>query len=77
MKTTDYFQNKVLKKRPYLKMDWIESVLKNPIKTEYQIENDRIRFWGFIKDINKYLRVVTLSDGITVHNAFPDRDFEE
>jgi hypothetical protein len=23
------------------------------------------------------LRVVTLADGVTVHNAFPDRDFEE
>jgi hypothetical protein len=23
------------------------------------------------------LQVITLADGITVHNAFPDRDFEE
>ena len=23
------------------------------------------------------LRVVTLADGVPVHNAFPDRDFEE
>jgi hypothetical protein len=23
------------------------------------------------------LRVITLADGETVHNAFPDRDFEE
>jgi hypothetical protein len=26
---------------------------------------------------HQYLRVVTLPDGETVHNAFPDRDFEE
>ncbi|MFH1051693.1 MAG: hypothetical protein V1779_12295 [bacterium] len=77
MRTTEYFQNKVLKKRPYLKIEWIESVLNNPIKTEFQFENDRIRFWGFITEISKYLRVVTLSDGKTVHNAFPDRDFEK
>jgi hypothetical protein len=23
------------------------------------------------------LRVITLPDGVTVHNAFPDRDFKE
>jgi len=57
-------------------MEWTKNVLKNPIKTEYQIEDKRIRFWGYIDEIDKYLRVVTLIDGITVHNAFPDRDFE-
>jgi hypothetical protein len=25
---------------------------------------------------NVYLRVATLADGLTVHNAFPDRDFD-
>lgn len=35
----------------------------------------RIRFWKFIPELGKYLRVVTLEDGETVHNAFPDRDF--
>jgi len=25
---------------------------------------------------NRAIRVVTLADGKTVHNAFPDRDFE-
>lgn len=34
MKTTDYFKNKVLVKRPYLKLEWIEFTLKNPIKIE-------------------------------------------
>jgi hypothetical protein len=32
-------------------------------------------FLVFIAEIGKYLRVVTLEDGETVHNAFPDRDF--
>jgi len=31
----------------------------------------------FIDQIGRYLRVVTLEDGETVHNAFPDRDFRE
>ncbi|OGU92062.1 MAG: hypothetical protein A2475_02945 [Ignavibacteria bacterium RIFOXYC2_FULL_35_21] len=75
MLSTDYFQNKVLLKRPYLKNEWIEYVLQNPAKVEIQAEDNRIRYWAFIKEIGKYLRVVTLTDGITVHNAFPDRDF--
>ena len=37
----------------------------------------RIRHWLFIPELGKYLRVVTLEDGETVHNAFPDRDFKE
>jgi hypothetical protein len=75
MKATEYFKNKVLVKRPYLKQEWIEKVLDNPVKIEKQIEDDRIRYWGYIEELGKYLRVVTLKDGVTVHNAFPDRDF--
>jgi len=36
-----------------------------------------VRFWVWIADLDKYLRVITLSDGETVHNAFPDRGFKE
>jgi len=32
--------------------------------------------WIFVPGLGKYLRVVTLEDGETVHNAFPDRDFK-
>ncbi len=66
----------MLVKRPYIKEDWVIEVLTNPIKKEIQPEG-RIRFWGFIKELNKYLRVVTLEDGETVHNVFPDRNFKE
>lgn len=76
MKFTEYFINKVIVKRPYIKLEWIEQVINNPISVEVQKDDDRIRFWGFVPEINKYLRVVTLNDRITVHNAFPDRDFK-
>lgn len=76
MKKTRYFVEQVLVKRPYIKEDWVIEVLTNPIKKEIQPEG-RIRFWGFIKELNKYLRVVTLEDGETVHNVFPDRNFKE
>lgn len=74
MKTTHYFTISVLVRRPYLKTEWIEHVLENPLHREIQ-SNGRIRYWGFIEEIDKYLRVVTESDGETVHNAFPDRGF--
>ena len=76
MKTTRYFREQVLIKRSYLKEEWIQTVLKNPIEKGVQSDN-RIRYWGFVAELGKYLRVVTLGDGETVHNAFPDRDFKE
>jgi hypothetical protein len=75
MKTTDYFKTSVVVRRPYLKEEWLEFVLKNPIRTEVQM-NGRIRHWAFIVELDKYLRVVTEPDGETVHNAFPDRRFK-
>lgn len=49
--------------------------IKNPAYCEVQPDG-RIRHWIYIEELGKYLRVVTLEDGITVHNAFPDRDFK-
>ncbi len=75
MKTTRYFKEQVLRKRPYLKREWCERVLLNPVYYDVQ-PDDRIRYWGFIIELGCYLRVITLSDGETIHNAFPDRTFE-
>ena len=49
-------------------------VLENPLTREVQ-EDDRVRMWGYVEELGMYLRVVTLADGETVHNVFPDRDF--
>lgn len=76
MKTTRYFEEQVLRKRPYVKRAWCEEALRKPIKREIQ-PNGRIRHWVFVKDFEKYVRVVTLQDGETVHNAFFDRNFKE
>lgn len=75
MKKTRYFKEQVLRKRPYLLDSWIERALREPEKVEVQPDG-RIRLWIFIEDLRKYLRVVTLEDGETVLNAFPDRNFE-
>ena len=73
---TAYFENEVLRKRPYLKKEWCLRVIKNPIKVEPQ-EDNRFRFWGKIDEFEgKILRVVTLEDKITIHNAFLVRGFK-
>jgi hypothetical protein len=73
---TEYFEKQVLRKRPYLKKEWCTLVLDKPIRFERQ-ENNRYRFWGAVPELgNRYLRVVTLEDKVTIHNAFPDRGFK-
>jgi len=75
VKTTGYFEEDILGgKRPGIKREWCENILRNPEFTEVQ-ENGRVRYWGFVEEMDKYLRVVTLEDGETVHNAMPDRNF--
>jgi hypothetical protein len=75
VKTTRYFQEEVLRKRPYLRLEWIELVLRSPIRRTVQADG-RVRHWAYIPALGRWLRVVTLEDGETVHNAFLDRDFE-
>jgi hypothetical protein len=77
MKFTEYFLH--TQKRPdraIIKPEWIQETIENPIRTEIQSDG-RIRKWGKIEDQNKYLRVILLEDGETVHNAFFDRNFKE
>ena len=73
---TDYFENEVLRKRPYIKKAWCIRVIEHPLKTEPQ-EHNRYRFWAAIAELEgRILRVVTLEDKTTIHNAFPDRGFK-
>ena len=74
-KTTGYFDNFAAQKHPDIQREWIQSVLTNPVRTEKQF-NNRISYWGNISAAeNRVLRVITLEDGTTVHNAFFDRNF--
>ena len=73
---TDYFENEVLRKRPYLKKEWCVYVIENAEHSESQ-EHNRHRFQARVPDLgDRYLRVVTLEDKLTIHNAFPDRSFK-
>ena len=73
---TDYFENEVLRKRPYLKKEWCVRTVERPLHSAPQ-EQNRYRFWAVCPELcGRYLRVVTLEDKVTIHNAFPDRGFE-
>jgi hypothetical protein len=77
VKTTRYFEEQVLRKRPYIQRDWCFRIIAHPERRERQPDG-RIRHWGYVEELGgRALRVITLADGETVHNAFPDRDFEE
>lgn len=73
---TAYFEREVLRKRTYLQKEWCIRVLENPLRFEPQ-ENNRFRYWGIIEEMGgRVLRVITLQDKTTIHNAFFDRGFK-
>ncbi|OGW52039.1 MAG: hypothetical protein A2Z50_06940 [Nitrospirae bacterium RBG_19FT_COMBO_42_15] len=77
MKCTQYFS--FIRQRPdraIIKEKWILDTIKKPVKIEIQSDG-RQRKWKFIEGAGKYLRVILLEDGETVHNAFFDRNFKE
>ena len=80
MATTRYFIEQVIRKRPYLTLDLCRSVIAAPLRREVQVDG-RIRFWGRVvlpdQPQERILRVITLEDGETLHNAFLDRGFRE
>ena len=74
-KFTNYLEQQGLRKRPYLKKEWCVYIIENAIHSEPQ-EHNRYRFWAAIPEFgDPYLRVITLEDKITIHNAFPGRGF--
>jgi hypothetical protein len=78
MKCTQYFiRTRKRGDRKNIDLKWIQHVVMNPEHKEIQIDG-RIRCWRKIEEAeNRYLRVVLLEDGETVHNAFFDRSFKE
>ncbi len=77
MKFTQYFLHvKQRIDRAAIKMEWIKQAIENPIRTEVQLDG-RVRKWSKIEEEGKFLRVILLPDGETVHNAFFDRGFNE
>jgi hypothetical protein len=77
MKCTLYFlYTRNRPDRSCIKEEWIQNAIDNPLRTVVQ-KDGRIRKWTHVKEMDKYLRVILLPDGVTVHNAFFDRSFQE
>jgi hypothetical protein len=74
---TEYFETKVLVKRPYLTKEMCTRVVAHYLKKEMQEDGERVRFWAEVAELDgRFLRVITLADEQTIHNAFPDRRFK-
>ena len=71
---TRYFAFDVLPRRPELDLLEIRRVIVKPDHKIIQ-RDGRIRLYGHSSSLRCYLRIVLLSDGETVHNAFPDEGF--
>ena len=76
MKTTQYFDSiRIRPDRAVIRDEWLQRAISAPIREVVQ-EDGRIRRWVAIPEMeNRYLRVILLPDGETVHNAFFDRRF--
>jgi hypothetical protein len=76
LKCTAYFY--AIRQRPdrvAIEVEWIERTIQSPLREVVQTDG-RIRRWSAVPEAGgRYLRVVLLPDGETVHNAFFDRSF--
>ena len=76
MKTSRYFDHtRSRSDRQQIRNEWILEAIRDPI--EVSVQNDgRIRKWTWVEEKGRFLRVVLLEDGETVHNAFFDRRYQ-
>ena len=72
-KFTQYFENEILRKRPYLKKEWCIRVIKNPIKVEPQ-EKNRFRFWGKIEELEGKIEFLRIKN-VPVISCYKDVTF--
>jgi hypothetical protein len=76
LKHTGYFLHTRLRPdRAAIREEWILRTVTSPLYSAVQSDG-RIRRWAWIDEPRKYLRVILLADGVTVHNVFFDRSFK-
>ncbi|HYD69766.1 hypothetical protein [Azospirillum sp.] len=73
-RTHHFEQNRALEDRAQIRDEEVLAVLAAPLRSERQT-NGRLRHWGWVPRLQRWLRVVTLDDGETVHTVFLDRRF--
>jgi hypothetical protein len=78
VKFTQYFQTmRARPDRDGIRLEWIQRMMDKPSKEVIQADG-RIRRWAAIAEADgRFLRVILLPDGETVHNAFFDRRFSD
>jgi hypothetical protein len=77
VKVTEYFRRiRIRPDRAEIEDEWILRVMATPSQEHVQADG-RVCRWGRIDEMDgRYLRVVLLPDGETVHNAFFDRGYK-
>ena len=80
MRCTRYFEEQILRKRAYFSVEMCRAIVDAPEDRVTQADG-RVRFWGKVylpgEAETRILRVVTLEDGETLHNAFIDRGYRK
>ena len=76
MRTTVYFERNIGRPdRSDITIEMCERIVREAAYSDYQEEKARWRFWGYVAEKGMYLRVVTLYDRETLHNAMWDGNF--
>jgi hypothetical protein len=75
-KTTEYFETRVAHRHPEIMTYrcYIEKALTDAVHEEDDVKG-RTRLYIYVPEEDKYLRVIVLADGETIHNAFFDSHF--
>lgn len=71
---TRYFAFDVMTRRPDLDPIDIRRIMDKP-EARIRQPDGRLGLYGYSETPGCYRRIVLLSDGTTVHNAFPDEAF--
>lgn len=71
--TTEHFE-RTMQLRPQIRREWCEEIAQHPEYKEI-VASGRIRCWGWVPELNHYVRVVLLADGETLHTAMIDSKF--
>lgn len=75
MKKARYYEEVARHKHAEITCADCVEVIAHPVRREVQADG-RIRLWGRQRGTGRFIRVILLADGETLHNAFLDRDFE-
>ena len=76
VKTTRYFERNVLgdPARGEITAEMCERIVREEEDSEVQ-GNGLMRFWGYVSELEYYVRVITTGDREWLVNAFKDRNY--